>query len=449
MALTAVSSLMRKHSIHPCSIGRLEVGTESLLDKSKSVKTVLMQLFEPYNTDIEGADTYNACYGGTNAFFNAVNWVESCAWDRRDAIVVAIDIASYADGPMRATGGAGCVAMLIGADAPLAVEPGLRGSHFRHTYDFYKADFSTEYPQYDAPLSLRCYAEAVDACYRTYLQKLDRLESRRDGKDLVSREQTAGDKAIAFRDPTFYERSPSVSSSEDNAGTTPALPVDTFDFMCFHSPTTKVVRKSYARLFHSDYKRNEDHPRYDSVRSKLSGDERGSRLSDADLEKIFQDVSSSQFRERVEPSIFVPAYCGNMYTASVYSALCGMLTLVDSSRLQGKRIGMFSYGSGFASTMYSLRVVGSTEGICEKLDLLHVLAGRKVATPTAWEEVRAKESGFLAVEMTDTFQARSRRSEAYQKASFQPHGSLHHLRPGTYYLEGVDEMFRRTYAVKT
>lgn len=63
-------------------IGRLEVGTETILDKSKSVKTVLMQLFEDSgNTDVEGIDTTNACYGGTAALFNAIAWVESSAWD--------------------------------------------------------------------------------------------------------------------------------------------------------------------------------------------------------------------------------------------------------------------------------------------------------------------------------------------------------------------------------
>lgn len=80
-------------------LGYLGVGTETLLDKSKSVKSVLMQLFEPYCkgvTDIEGVDSTNACYGGTAALFNAVSWVESSAWDGRLALVVAGDIAVYA-----------------------------------------------------------------------------------------------------------------------------------------------------------------------------------------------------------------------------------------------------------------------------------------------------------------------------------------------------------------
>ena len=40
-------------------IGRLEVGTETLIDKSKSVKTSLMRLLGD-NSDIEGITSVNA-----------------------------------------------------------------------------------------------------------------------------------------------------------------------------------------------------------------------------------------------------------------------------------------------------------------------------------------------------------------------------------------------------
>ena len=48
MALTVTKSILEKFEIHPTQIGRLEVGTETLVDKSKSTKTVLMDLFESY-----------------------------------------------------------------------------------------------------------------------------------------------------------------------------------------------------------------------------------------------------------------------------------------------------------------------------------------------------------------------------------------------------------------
>lgn len=45
------------------------------------------------NTDIEGVDSTNACYGGTAALFNCVNWVESDSWDGRYGLVVCTDSA--------------------------------------------------------------------------------------------------------------------------------------------------------------------------------------------------------------------------------------------------------------------------------------------------------------------------------------------------------------------
>ena len=166
MCLTVCSRLIKNYGIDTNRIGRLEVGTETLLDKSKSVKSVLMQLFGD-NHDIEGIDTVNACYGGTNALFNSLNWIESSSWDGRDAIVVCGDIAIYAKGAARPTGGAGTVALWIGPDAPIVFDS-VRGSYMEHVYDFYKPDFTSEYPYVDGHYSLTCYVKAVDHVYRAY-----------------------------------------------------------------------------------------------------------------------------------------------------------------------------------------------------------------------------------------------------------------------------------------
>jgi len=84
---TVLYSLLRKYDIDPKSIGRLEIGTETLIDKSKSVKTSLMDIFGS-NTDLEGVTNVNACYGGTAALFNSIAWIESSDWDGRFAIVI-------------------------------------------------------------------------------------------------------------------------------------------------------------------------------------------------------------------------------------------------------------------------------------------------------------------------------------------------------------------------
>lgn len=374
-ALTVCSNLLKNYNVDPDSIGRLEVGTETILDKSKSVKSVLMQLFGD-NANIEGVDTVNACYGGTNALFNSVNWVESSAWDGRDAIVIAGDIALYAKGNARPTGGAGAVAMLIGPNAPLVLEPGLRGSYMQHAYDFYKPDLTSEYPIVDGQFSIRCYTEAVDACYKAYNKREQALK-----KPAVN-----GYAHVNGNGVHVVETHPTKT------------PIDRFDYMSFHAPTCKLVSKSYARLLYNDFLADPSHPTFADVPAELHDMEYQKSLTDKVVEKTFMGLSKKRFQERVQPSIEVPTMCGNMYCASVYGGLVSVLSNVESASLEGKRIGVFSYGSGLASSFFSIKVVGATETMRKTLNLKERLAARRTVAPEVYDEVcvAKKPNGSLA-----------------------------------------------------
>lgn len=364
--MTVTSRLLAKNNIDTNSIGRLEVGTETILDKSKSVKSVLMQLFQD-NTNIEGVDTINACYGGTNALFNSVSWVESSAWDGRDSIVVAGDIAVYNQGPARPTGGAGVVAMLIGPNAPLVIDRGLRGSYMKHVYDFYKPDLKTEYPVINGQYSLRCYTEALDGCYKAY-------QGRQESRCKPIQSHTNG------HHNGFLEHKPVQYRT----------PLDQFDYFVFHSPTCKLVRKAYARLLYNDYLANPSAADFADVPSSFRDMDYTQSLSDRAIETKFLELTKKRFHERVEPSLDVATMCGNLYCGSVYGGLASLLSSVDSALLEGKRIGIFSYGAGMASSMFSLTVVGSTERIHRTLRLKERLAARFVESPEAYSKVCAR-----------------------------------------------------------
>ncbi|KPM37860.1 Hydroxymethylglutaryl-CoA synthase [Neonectria ditissima] len=373
-ALTATSNLLKKYKIDPNSIGRLEVGTETLLDKSKSVKSVLMQLFGD-NTNIEGIDTINACYGGTSAVFNSVNWVESSAWDGRDAIVVAGDIALYAKGNARPTGGAGAVAILIGPNAPIVIEPGLRGTYMQHAYDFYKPDLTSEYPYVDGHYSINCYTEALDAAYRDYCKR-------------EAKQATNG-----------------ATNGADSSKTS----LDRFDYLAFHAPTCKLVQKSYARLLYHDYLANADSPAFAEVAPELRDMDYQKSLTDKVVEKTFMALTKKRFQERVNPAIQVATMCGNMYCGSVWGGLASLISVVDNKALEGKRIGLFSYGSGLAASFMSFRINGSVEQISKMCDL---------------------------------------RKQAHLQKNYVPKGEVSTIIPGTYYLTKVDDMFKREYAIQ-
>ncbi|DBB00199.1 TPA: hypothetical protein ACH3X1_014031 [Trebouxia sp. C0004] len=295
-AMTVTQNLMDKYQIDPRSIGRLEVGTESSIDKSKSIKTFLMSLFaHSGNTDIEGVDNVNACYGGTAGLYNAANWIESRAWDGRYAMVVASDEAVYAEGPARPSGGAGAVAFLVGPNAPLVLERGLTSCHMEHVYDFYKP--AGLYPKVEGPLSLKCYMRALETCYIRLCHKaelrtaVDRANPRHphapqapfdspgvQPTPFVMTPQPKCD-PISSTPDLIFPLSPDPSQAQFSpadsepaaasvaaagaaslTGSAPAaapkvkqkLGLSDFDYCCFHSPFHKLVRKAFARLCHID-----------------------------------------------------------------------------------------------------------------------------------------------------------------------------------------------------
>ncbi|GAB2274031.1 hypothetical protein Dimus_008800 [Dionaea muscipula] len=394
MSLTAVTSLLEKYEIDPKQIGRLEVGSETVLDKSKSIKTFLMQIFEEHgNTDIEGVDSTNACYGGTAALFNCVNWVESNSWDGRYGLVVCTDSAVYAEGPARPTGGAAAIAMLVGPDAPIVFESKSRASHMAHAYDFYKPNLASEYPVVDGKLSQTCYLVALDSCYKRFCSKFEKSEGKQ-------------------------------------------FSVNDADYFVFHSPYNKLVQKSFARLLFNDFMGNASSITDDAKEklapfSTLHGDE---SYQSRDLEKASQQVAKPFYDAKVQPTTLIPKEVGNMYTASLYAAFASLIHNKHST-LAGNRVVMFSYGSGLTATMFSLKInegkhpfslsnIAKILNVGEKLKTRHEIRPEKFVENLKLMEHRYGAKDFVTSKDTSL------------------------LAPGTYYLTEVDSMYRRFYAKK-
>jgi hydroxymethylglutaryl-CoA synthase len=350
-----------------------------------------MDLFETSgNTDIEGATVINACYGGTAALLNAVAWVESDGfWDGRYAIVVAADIATYARGPARPTCGAGtnndivgyirycttrlfiqltlfilgyigAVAFLIGRDAPIAfTNPKERATHASNVWDFFKPDHNVEYPTVDGALSQVCYYRALEDCYTRFADKMDAFDSM--NTNTTTEESTDGTERT--KTSPFNAESP--------------------DYFVFHAPYNKLVQKSYARLYLLDAKRkaqqmNSTQPSTQDEEEKKESDKEGTNTtnndsslleewlskpnqdtySDKGLEKVLKQLAAPSYKTRLADSNYASKHIGNTYTASVFM---GIASLIDRAGgrgdlTQGKKITVFSYGSGALATMYMLHV---------------------------------------------------------------------------------------------
>ena len=389
--LTAVHNLLDKYNIDPAMIGHVEIGTETLIDKSKSVKTSLMRLFGA-NTDLEGITNVNACYGGTAALFNSVAWIESSEWNGKFALVVCGDIAVYEKGPARPTGGCGALAILLGADAPLVLEPGVRASHALDVYDFYKP-FHSEYAAVDGKLSQWAYLSSVDTCYQRYKAK-------------------------------YAAKHPGAA----------AVTIDHFDYCAFHTPYNKLAQKGLARLMFCDFLADEtgtlfptltpfkDMPMNDTYESK-------------DVETALKTISGPVFKAKADPTSKINQNVGNCYTGSVFASLLSVI--VDQGvALEGKRVLMFSYGSGSLASIYSFVGRSSASGtfsLARIQSTVNMFVRLQSRTQANFEEFTA---------------ALDLRASKYGIAPMVPDGRVDFF-PGTYYLTSINDKHHRQYERST
>ncbi|KAJ3438005.1 3-hydroxy-3-methylglutaryl coenzyme a synthase [Anaeramoeba flamelloides] len=358
LALNAFDRLIKRSNIDLRTIGRLEIGTESSVDRSKSIKTHLMKFFEESgNNDVLGVDNINACYGATAALFNTINWCHSPFYDGRYAVVISTDIAIYEKGPARPTGGCGAIAILIGPNAPIVFENdhGYCSSYFSNDWDFYKPKMSSSYPVVDGKLSIGCYLGAIDNCYDSFQQKFALSHKKQVSKT----EKTE----------TEYQK----------------FNLSMVDFALFHSPFNKMVVKSWARMVYNDWLENNQD--FEGIDEELRKKKKNETRWDRNVENSFRGVSKQSYKEKVEKSNYICAQCGNLYTGSLYGSLLSII-LKEKQQITGKRILMFSYGSGIASSMFLLKVKSCPDRIIESCsNIENMLKNRTKIQPEQYTEI--------------------------------------------------------------
>ncbi|KAK2954735.1 putative Hydroxymethylglutaryl-CoA synthase [Blattamonas nauphoetae] len=392
---TVVQRLLEKNAVDIQKVGRIEVGTETIVDHSKSIKTYLMEHFLG-NPFIEGCDTYNACYGATSALFNAVDYTRLYG---KYSIVVASDIAIYG-GPSldaRHTGGAGAVAMLITPNAPLVVDLD-RKVMSAHVYDFHKPNTSIEFPYVEGKLSTDCYLQALALTH----QGIKQLHSSQ-GK-------------------TF-----SMSN---------------YDYQIFHAPFNKMIMKAHAFLTQLDADQTKTDPTTDL-----------STIVIPDPKSMTELVKQTKqsFDEKVGPSTLVPRLIGNSYTATLFMSLASILHTEPEEKLNGKSVFCFSYGSGLIAAIWSVKInKGSDEFPLSKLihnlsNIQTLLDSEIVTTVPEFEAVmKAREDQLNLTH------------QPFNKNSPQPKDALIYatenpgpvIGSGVFYLKEITHDLRRTYVRK-
>lgn len=166
----------------------------------------------------------NACYGGTAAFLNCVNYCANPCNKGKKAICVIVDIAAYARGAARPTSGSGAVAVLVGEDSWLKFG-GVKASWTEDVWDFYKADHEVEYPQVDGKVSQECYFRSLRGCYEGFrkevserifhrVMSLSLNRSNLEASSAHSTRRARRSSSPTRRRRTGYFTPPTISSSE-------------------------------------------------------------------------------------------------------------------------------------------------------------------------------------------------------------------------------------------
>jgi polyketide biosynthesis 3-hydroxy-3-methylglutaryl-CoA synthase-like enzyme PksG len=119
--------------------------------------------------------------------------------------------------------------------------------------------------------------------------------------------------------------------------------VQTFDYLAFHSPFAGMVKGGHRKMMHA----------FAKCRPK----------------EIEED-----FKRRVGPSLNYCVQVGNVYSATLYLALCSIIDHADISEV--KRIGMYSYGSGCSSEFYSGLATPLSQKLLRKMNIGKRLSDR-------------------------------------------------------------------------
>lgn len=295
LAATAGARLLRAHDVDVSAIGMLIVGTETGVDHSKPVASFVQGVLDLPRA-MRTFDTQHACYGGTAALMAACDWIGSGNAAGRSALVICSDVARYGlHAAGEPTQGAAAVAMLV-SDRPelLAIDQGVSGVFSTDVHDFWRPLGRRE-ALVDGHYSIDCYLRAVAGAYGSWREQATR-------RALLP----AGD----------------------------SLPSERLARIAYHVPFCKMARKAHAHL------------------RRLELEEKSGGQLDAAALEHEEGEGASSFERQVAPSLMLASRIGNTYTGSLYLGVASLLH-GEAAELSGRRLGLFSYGSGCSSEFFS------------------------------------------------------------------------------------------------
>ena len=322
LAATAGARLLRAADVDPEEIGMLLVATETGVDHSKPVSIFVHDLLG-VGPRCRVYELKHACYAGTAALMTAADWVRAGGERPRRALVVAADIARYEIGsPGEPTQGAGAVAMLVGPEPRALVLAEHSGTHAGNVHDFWRPLDRRE-AIVDGKYSVECYLDALASAFGTC---------------------RALERPVLAAGEAFVER---VAR------------------LLYHTPYPKMAMKAHRRLVELDWRATP--ARWREVAERLD------------------EAAAASYRAQAAPGLAAVARVGNTYTASLYLCLAALLE-AEGSALAGRRLGLFSYGSGCCAEFFTGTVPAGVGAVADA-GVAALLRGRTLIDVTEYERL--------------------------------------------------------------
>ncbi|MGC2939014.1 MULTISPECIES: hydroxymethylglutaryl-CoA synthase family protein [unclassified Brevibacterium] len=330
MAAAAAAPIIERSGAE--GIRTMLFATESGIDQSKAAGMAVHSLLD-LPSQMRIVEVKEACYSATAALQAAVGIVTRSPGQR--VLVIASDVARYElDTPGEPTQGAGAVAMLVSADPELLeIEP-VSGLNSADVDDFWRPNDSST-AIVDGALSVTAYLDALTGAWT----------------DLSAQ----GGPAMAEIDRVLY-----------------------------HQPFTKMAKKAQVHLAGLT---GEDLDTDIVAGPVPSG---SAETGPAGVVSSASDSGSTGPRDTgLATSTLYNRRLGNSYTASLYAGLCSLLD--HDEDLAGRRIGLFSYGSGSVGEFFTARVVPGYEQHSSRQAVTAALDARVPLSMDAYRALHATE----------------------------------------------------------
>lgn len=360
LAANSIYELMERNDIKPKDVNRIEIGTESSPDKSKSITTYVIGALEKKLGKgslkrCASPEGKSACAYTAFALENALDWVWSGRSNGNCRIICATDIAKYdLQSSGEPTQGAASAAVLIQSNPKLLEFDKIIGQYTEDEGSFYRPNHSHT--------------------------------ARVNGKDSEIKYLTGMKEAFDH----YYEQATQYGLVNLNPGE--AL-TDHFDLISFHQPFPKMVENAFASLLIHEYR---NLPRWNAVVKEIGNEPRREKMS----EREYQDKNKEFIRKFKKTSTFQDAFnskvaggkefsveSGNSYTVSAWGHLSSLLSSKEDVDLTGKKGAIGFFGSGLSASGQSYTVLPGYENVVRSFNLMKQLENRTAISLQDYEDL--------------------------------------------------------------